>query len=305
MKLAHIINVTQIDASKEASYLHVAQPATLRSMLDARQQTGDVVSVELIAIKHKSESVEIPEDFVWAPDIETYAWEHIERLRGKNPLRPLPRIGDIIHGLYETSHAEYFIYTNLDIGLRPHFYRFVAEQIEYGIDGMSINRRNVPKEVNATLIGPDHLRLLDFVVGDSHPGSDCFVFRRDTVPSMRFGNVYIGYPPIGRVMYKQVQSTARRFVEFKDARVTYHLGSDQPWKGRSLLGKENARQARGLCVSTVHRRLGKELKDTAFREWFRKRPGGSHVISQSGPRLTGPDPGRRRSEWGRFRVCGP
>ncbi len=37
-QIAHIINVIEINETKKASYLHIAQPVTMRSMLTAKKQ---------------------------------------------------------------------------------------------------------------------------------------------------------------------------------------------------------------------------------------------------------------------------
>ena len=48
MKIAHIINSTEINDSKEASYLYIAQPLTMRSMIIAKKTAKSVIDVELV-----------------------------------------------------------------------------------------------------------------------------------------------------------------------------------------------------------------------------------------------------------------
>ena len=121
-RLAHIISVTEIDESKKPSYLHIAQPVTIKSMLVAQKAAAQTVDVELFAIKHKAEKVNLPEGFGWAKDIDLYAWEYIDGLREFHPHKPLPRLCDILEGLYNVSYAEFFIYTNVHMGLYPNFW---------------------------------------------------------------------------------------------------------------------------------------------------------------------------------------
>ncbi len=57
--------------------------------------------------------------------------------------RKLPLIKDILGRLYDASDAEYFIYTNVNIGLMPNFYVAVNAIIESGYDAFVINRRTI------------------------------------------------------------------------------------------------------------------------------------------------------------------
>jgi hypothetical protein len=109
LKIAHIINVTEIDESKHASYLHVAQPLTLKPMVIAARMAEQVVEVDLLAIKHKSEQVTVPPEFRWAADIERYGWEFFDELAALPRQKPLPRIKDIIDGVDASSDADYSI----------------------------------------------------------------------------------------------------------------------------------------------------------------------------------------------------
>ena len=77
--------------------------------------------------------------------------EHIEALRKVSPRQPLPRLGDIVAGLYNASSAEYFVYTNVDIGLSPAFYLRVKDTIESGYDALIVNRRDLPKTFQGDL----------------------------------------------------------------------------------------------------------------------------------------------------------
>jgi hypothetical protein len=244
--IAHIINVTEINEAKRASYLHVAQAVTIKSMIMARQRAERSVRIDLFAVKHKDETVNIPDEFAWASDISTYAWEHIDSLKPVLPHRPLPRLVDIIASLYAASRAEYFIYTNLDIGLYPHFYVYVEELIQKGFDAFCINRRTLPKEHNGALLDENQLDVIVGLEGHEHPGIDCFVFKREIVPALNLGNVYIGYPPIGQVLKTQIELNCRKFTWIRDGQLTFHLGDDLAWRGEGPYHEVNLKQAQGL-----------------------------------------------------------
>lgn len=277
MKIAHIINVTEIDDSKKPSYLHIAQPLTIKSMIAAMNNAKSIVDVELLAVKHESEKVDLPLEFTWAKDLKKYAWEYIDTLKQFTPYRPLPRLHDIIQSLYTSSDAEYFIYTNLDIALTPNFYLEVKEYISQGFDAFCINRRDLPKEYRGIALDENTYELCCMIDGVKHVGIDCFVFKRDIVPSLKLGNVFIGYPPVGKVMKTQIELNSANFHWIKDARITFHLGRDNAWKNHtSTYGNENQKQAAGLYVVTKNnnkeRRPLKRLKAKARKiiQDFRK-----------------------------------
>ena len=251
MKIAHIINVTEINESKKASYLHIAQPLTTKSMVMAKKKAESIINVELIAIKHSSEKVNIPSGFTWIPDLNKYAWEHINVLKNVVPRKPLPLLKDIIFSLYNSSDAEYFIYTNLDIGLYPHFYLKIKEIIDEGYDAFCINRRDLPKYYEGVKLDDSKIELICGLEGSRHNGIDCFVFKREIVPSLNLGNVYIGYPPVGQVLKTQIEFNSKKFLWVKDERLTFHIGSDKTWKSGGVYWEENRNQANGLYIESL------------------------------------------------------
>ncbi len=261
MKLAHIINVTEINESKKASYLHIAQPLTLRSMVIAKKMAKNVIDVDLLAVKHKSEKVSVPVEFEWAPDIDKYAWEYLDALKDEASHKPLPRLKDIVSSLYSSSDAEYFIYTNLDIGLYPHFYIKVKSMIAKGYDAFCINRRSLPKEHEGLLLNESKIEFIFTMEGIKHPGIDCFVFKKELVPLLNLGNVYIGYPPVGQVLKTQIEVNSKSFTWIKDERLTFHIGDDSPWKSGGIYTKENIYQAREIYTSCFKPSIYGKIKE--------------------------------------------
>ena len=160
------------------------------------------------------------------------------------------------------SDAEYFIFTNLDIGLYPHFYIKVREIIEKGYDAFCINRRDLPKEHDGMLLDESAIELIFSIEGMKHPGIDCFVFKKEIVPSLNLGNVYIGYPPVGQVLKTQVEVNSKNFTWIKDEILVFHIGSDMAWREKSggAYLKENRSQANGLYVNCLYTSPYKILK---------------------------------------------
>ena len=246
LKIAHIIYVTEIRERQRASYLHVAQPLTIKSMINAKEEAEGIIDVDLVATTHLDDKIEVPEEFNWAARIKNYGWEYIDCLKDVQPHKQLPRIADIVNNLYEYSDADYFIYTNLDIGVRPNFYIEIAKLIDKGYDGFSINRRDLPKEYNNLLLDESQTQLIYTLDGDEHPGIDCFIFKRSFVPSMNMGNVFIGFSPIGQVLMTQIAKQANKFEWFKDLILTFHIGQDSPWTGESEYYNANVAEGEGL-----------------------------------------------------------
>lgn len=272
--IAHVINVAEITDSNKGSYLHIAQPITLKSMVIARRAAAKVVDVDLYAIKHKDERVEIPEEFKWLPDIAKYAWEHIASLTDVLPHKPLPRLVDIINGLYENSDAEFFVYSNVDISLYPNFYIYVNDLINNGLDGFCINRRTLPKDFNGILIDETNFELCYLMNGELHHGVDCFVFKREIIPLINLKNVFIGYPPVGKVLRSQIEMNSKNFNMQLYSRVTFHLGNDLIWKDKeNPYWIANEQEALGLYKRQkriFNSRLKKYkylLAQSLLREW--------------------------------------
>ena len=217
--IAHIINPVDVDSSSD---LHVAQPVTFESMRLAQAHAEGAVSIELLSAQFPEDAGFVPSWIARTPDLSRSALD----VGDFQKQRKLPLIKDILDLLYEASDAEYFIYTNVDIALMPHFYTAVAQMIGSGIDAMVINRRTIAKTPNKL----EQLPLMWAQVGEKHPGYDCFVFRRDAYPQFNLGAACIGANWIGRVLLANVYAHAENFKIFEDLHLTFHLGDDRSWK---------------------------------------------------------------------------
>ena len=237
MRIAHIINPVIVGNTSD---LHVAQPVTFESMRLAQAYAEGIVAVELC-------SAQFPEDGDLVP-----AWFTRTRNLDRSVLdfgnfqkrRKLPLIKDILDRLYETSKADYFIYTNVDIALMPYFYTAVAQMIESGIDAITINRRTIANNFS----DPRHLPLMWAQVGEKHPGFDCFIFRRDAYPHFDLGTACIGVNWIGRVLLANVYAQANNYKIYDDLHLTFHLGDDRSWQNPQLADydKHNQDEFKGI-----------------------------------------------------------
>ena len=213
MKIAHIINPVKVDKSSD---LYTAQPITFESMRFAAEKVHEMVEVELL-------STQYPEDLEIIPDY----FKKLENLNRSvldvgsfSRKRKLPLIADIIDILYRSTDAEVLVYTNVDIGLMPGFYEFVKEQIDRGLDAFIINRRRIPEIYKE----PGELNSIYQDKGKSHPGFDCFVFKRELVPKFQFGDICLGVPFIGVSFAHNLFCFAENFKLFDKEHLTFHIG---------------------------------------------------------------------------------
>jgi len=227
IKIAHIINPVEVEKGHPA-YLDIAQPVTFKSMLDAKSYAvRKDIQVDLFSVQFNDADASIvPDGFTILPHLE----KSIQDFHHFNvKFNPLPRVHDIVQALYQNSKAEYFIYTNVDIGLHKDFYVRIDDLIKEGYDAICVNRRDLPKEVNNIVLTEKNLEYIYKLEGEYHPGWDTFVFKREIVPLMKFNNVFVGFMPVGRVIFNQVKINSRKLKWIEDGvknKLTFHLGFD-------------------------------------------------------------------------------
>jgi hypothetical protein len=184
--LAHIINPY---SSPKGSEHFVAQPITLASILAAKPHNPTLYSLELYAAIYKGDEHLVPADFKII-----YLERSLKDVASFENARPLPLMTDILKQLNQASSADYFIYTNIDIGLQPHFYSSVCEYLTKGYDSLVINRRGIPTNFNSVEQLPEMYKEK----GNDHPGYDCFVFKKEISQKFIFKNICLGIPRFER-----------------------------------------------------------------------------------------------------------
>jgi hypothetical protein len=137
---------------------------------------------------------------------------------------------DILDRLYCASDADYLIYTNVDIGLQPHFYSAVHALIRSGFESFVINRRTVPSHYTDV----KDLEAIYAEPGIPHPGWDCFVFPRALYPRFVFHHACVGAGRVGLVLLANLTSFSSQFKEFRDEHLTFHIGDSRSWRGRDF-----------------------------------------------------------------------
>ncbi len=220
-KIAHIINPVVVEKTSD---LFFAQPVTFETMKAARDHAKKHVDVALLTAQYQEDRQIVPEGFILTPDLGRSILDF-----GKFSVkRKLPLIKDILDRMYESSDAEYFVYTNVDIAVLPDFYIQVNNLIENGYDAFVINRRTIPSKFNNI----SEIPLMYSEEGTPHKGYDCFVFRKDVYPRYKLGAACVGIGWVGRVLLCNLACHAEKYNEFKDLHLTFHIGNERIWKSK-------------------------------------------------------------------------
>jgi len=210
--LAHIINPYK---APEGSENAIAQPISLLSIQNAVKHKSDKYSIELYAAIIKGDEDLVPEGFKIL-----YLNRTLTEVANFKAARPLPLIGDIIQLLLNNSTADYFVYTNIDIGLQPYFYEKVSAEIESGYDSLVINRRGIPDQFNSVVQMDEIYKQ----AGKDHPGYDCFVFKRSIAEKFIFKNICLGIPRFERTFVLNLICFSQKTHFLEKEILTFHIG---------------------------------------------------------------------------------
>jgi hypothetical protein len=260
ISIAHIINPVSVGPQSD---LHLAQPVTFATMKAARDRAAGKVNVKFYAACFPEDEGIVP-DFIKKTRPLDRSILDVDVAGGD---RKLPLIADILQRLKDTSRADYFIYTNVDIALMPDFYLFVAESIRKGYDAIVINRRTIGADYTGVADIPEMYRAVKS--GRKHPGYDCFVFRRSMLNRFNLGTGCIGANWIGRILICNLMAHARKFILYEDQYLTFHIGDRTTWRNPRYvsLEKHNERELiRILGVYYKHEEspLVEQLKEMYF-----------------------------------------
>jgi hypothetical protein len=257
LRLTHIINPVNIGPESD---LYLAQPVTFASLFNALDFSRNDIQVNLITTQFAEDHSIVPDSFIKTDDLNRSVLDLGEF---KHP-RKLPLIRDILDRayLYDNS-ADYIIYSNVDIAVMPFFYQFISSKINAGYDGLIINRRTISKDFASV----EELPLMYSQIGETHPGYDCFVFKRSVYGKFVLENGCIGANWIGRILYANLLVfSSRLFIEDK-GHVTFHLGEDGAWLNGNfddydLFNKKQAYQViRALALRNMDKSRLDKLND--------------------------------------------
>lgn len=211
----HIVNPVNVS---ENSDLHFAQPITFASIRNALEFSKNKVSVEICTTQYPEDHAVIPDFCRRLPDLT----RSVATVKTFQAPRKLPLMADILQMAYDHSDSPYLIYTNMDIGLMPHFYEAVHQALKNGADALVINRRRLERKYFST----EQLPEIYSDYGRMHPGFDCFVFKREWVKKFRMANVCVGIPFIEISMYHNLMALSASLKLLEREHLTFHIGQE-------------------------------------------------------------------------------
>jgi hypothetical protein len=214
-RILHIINPVKVT---EQSDLFFAQPITFESLKIAKQFSKNGDSITLATTQFQEDQSIIPSGFLQLSNLERSVLDVKPHLKGKK----LPLIRDILEKTKEFEDCDYLVYTNMDIGVLPCFYDVLFSYISEGNDAIIINRRRVSSEFRKV----EDLPKIYAQLGDSHPGFDCFVFKKELLNQFVFEEICIGIPFLEVSFIHNLFSFAKSPLFIPDMHLTFHLGME-------------------------------------------------------------------------------
>jgi hypothetical protein len=178
----------------------------------------------------------------------------------------------------DVATSDYLIYSNIDIAPQPYFYNVLARHIESGVESLVVNRRTV-HPVHDEL---DKLDLLYAMLGSSHPGYDCFVFKRADVHRFVLGELSLGLPGFDWIMALNLWYRGGKHLGLYDQHLTFHLGDDRKWTSETFLKWQR------LNYDQIHEPLASLKAQFGDREhflWPRPRPAERSLFHRAMNRL--------------------
>lgn len=214
VRIAHIINPVKVN---ESSDLYKAQPITFQSILNARSFSARKEEIILCTTQFEEDKEVIPAAFRQLSNLDRSVTDINEALTKKK----LPLVKDVLEKLNEVD-AGYYIYTNMDIALMPYFYDSVFDYIDQGHDAIVINRRRLAADYSSI----DQLPQMYADMGHSHPGFDCFVFKKELLSQFILEHICIGIPFVEVTLIHNIFSFARSPLFVPGKHLTFHIGME-------------------------------------------------------------------------------
>jgi hypothetical protein len=256
LQFVHVLSPYAVDLDLDLdlvtpfSPLDQTQNVTLESMIRAWHAAASNLDVRMYCAVLPSESHIVPNRLFETVYLKRSTLTEYPKFL---PQKALPFVDDIIKSASTAAgDYDYLIFTNADIGLTKDFYNAVARKIHQGYDAFTINRRTLPKEILDNV--PPGLELVavdeKMQTGLSHPGSDCFVIKREIMERFSLGDLFLGFPPVAKTMVQILTRLAIKFHRF-DSRegLTFHLGDDRSWQtGKNQKLKEEDKQRLEDCA---------------------------------------------------------
>lgn len=242
IKFSHIINPVIVN---QESDLFKAQPITFESMKNAKTYAQiQGLYIEQLAVSYIEDRSIIPK---FIKNVGTLERSILDFSTFEKP-KKLPLLIDILRHLYNNGNSEYLIYTNVDIALMPHFYVTLHKVMSEGYDAVTICRRTLSDSYK----GVEDLEYMYADIGEDHPGTDCFVIKRELFEKFDLQNIAIGCQYVALALRVNIFAFAKNIKEFKKLHMTFHIGDDRSWNSLDDMGQHNEN-----ALETIFKNLGK------------------------------------------------
>lgn len=213
--IAHIINPVKVN---ESSDLYNSQFITFASIENAKKYCNHRAEITICTTQFEEDKSIIPDSFTVLSNLAYSILDINKKLSGKK----LPLIKDILLKTNEVPNTDYIIYSNSDIALMPFFYDFVIEKIKEKHDAIIINRRRIPNKFNSK----EQLPQMYAELGKSHPGFDCFIFKKELLSKFILGNICVGIPFLEVTLIHNIIAFAQNPLFVADKHLTFHIGME-------------------------------------------------------------------------------
>ena len=214
--IAHVINPFK---ALPESDLAMAQQFAFETFKNAKARIND-------------ENVTIKQYAAFFPQDESYVPDFLIKLKplqgfARDENRSLPFISEILEKLFaEIPDADYYVYSNADICLRPDFYEEMVLLIESGYDAMSFHKKNIYGVFDSL----DQLETLYTTDGSINNGADTFAFHKSLMYKFDLEGICIGLPPFGTIMKANLIMHAKKYFQDKHGYYTFHLNNNGLWR---------------------------------------------------------------------------
>ena len=231
-KFLHVVNPVIVE---EKSDLSIAQPITFETMRNAKAYAElKNIAVQQVAVSFSEDEPLVPSDFGRCRPLTRSCLDYAKFSEPKK----LPLLSDILSSVWEHPGSEYIVYTNVDIGLTPHFYETASKLLSSGYDAVNVCRRTLSKSYSTVADLPD--MYADF--GSDHPGTDCFIFKRSLLREFELNRIIVGTAYVALALRLNLHVFAERVLEVKRKHLTFHIGDDRPWARQFEYSNYNATQ---------------------------------------------------------------
>jgi hypothetical protein len=230
---SHVINPLHAPRSSD---LRRAQPITFETMRMAREfASSQGIEVEQLAVFFPEDRTAVPPGLQHCKPLQRSCLDYAEFSQP----RKLPLFGDIFdHGL-EASRADYLVYTNVDIALMPHFYLTARALVAEKPDAVYVIRRTLSDDYQSV----EEIPLMFSDLGEDHPGTDCFIIKRELVERFVLEKSVIGAQFSAFALDINLRTLGEQIDWHRRLHLTFHIGDPRPWLTQNEYSRFNLRES--------------------------------------------------------------